>query len=1274
MIRRAIIAAALLASLLAPALAQAPPAVPALPDTERRMSYSISSSTCACSVGFALYGDSTDVDEWIEVWIGGVRYLSTDSNHGWSLSSNTGSLATIPRPITDAVLTFNTAQTGTVQIVGARRPRRPNQFTENRGVAARDLNQVITDLTAQNRETWDKINDVTGRGLFSQPGNSMATLPAPTSCINGYLNFGANGLSPTCISGNISATVSVPFTRSAIATSHIAPNTLISVAGYRAVNDLGYGAVYTSVGATSTGLMAIKDADGNWWNLVLRDRANIGWFGARGDNGATTISSGDITANPQWRGTYAAGTTWDTVGIQEAIYAAYAGASTPGNIVWNDVAQNSLPNFTVFTPESGVGFGINVQILSSIEFGAIEWASRAATWDWVGSTAETIMWLCDGCAYVSIIRPALQNEQAQNYSTSTFLWSLDWTGNLATALKTQQISIYDAYISIGNNGKGIVISRSGNGAQGDTVNFFNPVFIGNNSDTAISLGGENTLNIGIYGGDCQGFVHDCIANNGGQINVHNFHSENESLGTFTTGPLLTQLTTYGADFHIYAQVNGDTPSTITGWRAEDNILGTAVTANGIFSDLNNGFDVYSSAAIGVDAGQSWAASFAFQDGFTISAGTKGRNFMMVDNGGTDWLNITSGTSSTITDSTASYTTNQWVGYKVFLRFGSNGFFNSCPITANTATTITFSSCTFSTQSSYQIAGLTGSSPPSWDSAGKGGQAPFANSGQGFSTTANSNCIDGISAIFNTLNVGDYIVIPNASHVAPVGAKEWPNALYGKITTKQATACSGGAGSSVLVGKKAAFTLSQVAGYYGPAIADNNATWIDLEFDSIAAANIISDFTGPGLLLARGSVTGYQVHRSDWQDHNYDNNPATKNINFDWAARSGGQCATLSSASTPIDLTTTLQTCNTINLVPTQSLTLNAPVPDPYSSQEFILFITTSGTSPYTITFGSNFSSVGTLNTGTVNNAKLAILFRSNGDTGLWQEIVRAPISPGGSNTDVQFNNSGVFGGDGNFTYGGSGTGVTITGAAGSSALTLAGGTQTANIAALNITQTWNNSGTTFDAPIFLNVTNTASNSASLLADLQVGGVTTFKIGSSPGLGIISDGNGTLISQLLNNFITFKGAGGTVSLMMNMSSGLVQLPNITTDATHTDATVCEDTTSHALYFGSGTAGICLGTSSLAFKHDVAPLDVGLAELMRLQPISYKYNEGYGDPNKILYGFSMEQGRTALPKLASQYSFDYLGVVPVLVRAVQQQQQEIEALKHANDDADPLAIAN
>jgi hypothetical protein len=125
--------------------------------------------------------------------------LSTDPTYGWAITSPTGPIATIPRPITDAVLTFTNAQTATIQIVGARRPRRLSQFQECRGVAARDLNQIITDIVAMLREDWDKINDATGRGLFFAPGNTTGPMPLPSACAGAFLGFDSTGLNPQCI-------------------------------------------------------------------------------------------------------------------------------------------------------------------------------------------------------------------------------------------------------------------------------------------------------------------------------------------------------------------------------------------------------------------------------------------------------------------------------------------------------------------------------------------------------------------------------------------------------------------------------------------------------------------------------------------------------------------------------------------------------------------------------------------------------------------------------------------------------------------------------------------------------------------------------------------------------------------------------------------------------------------------------------------------------------------------------------------------------------------
>lgn len=135
-----------------------------------------------------------------------------------------------------------------------------------------------------------------------------------------------------------------------------------------------------------------------------------------------------------------------------------------------------------------------------------------------------------------------------------------------------------------------------------------------------------------------------------------------------------------------------------------------------------------------------------------------------------------------------------------------------------------------------------------------------------------------------------------------------------------------------------------------------------------------------------------------------------------------------------------------------------------------------------------------------------------------------------------------------------------------------------------------------------------------------------------------------------------------------STGLVAIPFLATDATHTDSSVCQDTTTHALYSGSGTLGVCLGTSSARYKHDVVSLPLGLKELAQLKPISFYYNKGRGDNGaKLQYGFLAEDMAEVFPKLVDldrdgkPNSVDLVGLIPVLVHAVQEQQKEIDALK-------------
>ncbi len=87
--------------------------------------------------------------------------------------------------------------------------------------------------------------------------------------------------------------------------------------------------------------------------------------------------------------------------------------------------------------------------------------------------------------------------------------------------------------------------------------------------------------------------------------------------------------------------------------------------------------------------------------------------------------------------------------------------------------------------------------------------------------------------------------------------------------------------------------------------------------------------------------------------------------------------------------------------------------------------------------------------------------------------------------------------------------------------TITQGTITADAPQINGAATWNNAGVTFTG-WKLNVTSTASAAASLLLDLQVGGVSQFSVSKA---GVITSANGTLVSAMTD---TWNNAGTVFS--------------------------------------------------------------------------------------------------------------------------------------------------
>ncbi len=163
---------------------------------------------------------------------------------------------------------------------------------------------------------------------------------------------------------------------------------------------------------------------------------------------------------------------------------------------------------------------------------------------------------------------------------------------------------------------------------------------------------------------------------------------------------------------------------------------------------------------------------------------------------------------------------------------------------------------------------------------------------------------------------------------------------------------------------------------------------------------------------------------------------------------------------------------------------------------------------------------------------------TNGDlwsttTGLFARINGATVgpygsgggSPGGSTTQLQYNNAGAFAGASGITT--TGTELAIAPAANAVPLTVSGYSLTGanGQSLLDMSGTWNTTGT--PTLIKANVTNTASNGSALLMDLQKGGVSQFNVRASDGAltfsGGIAGANNTIFQG--GGYLNLYGGNG-----------------------------------------------------------------------------------------------------------------------------------------------------
>ena len=160
----------------------------------------------------------------------------------------------------------------------------------------------------------------------------------------------------------------------------------------------------------------------------------------------------------------------------------------------------------------------------------------------------------------------------------------------------------------------------------------------------------------------------------------------------------------------------------------------------------------------------------------------------------------------------------------------------------------------------------------------------------------------------------------------------------------------------------------------------------------------------------------------------------------------------------------------------------------------------------------------------------------NGSSLLGSGDLTVSASAAGSTTQVQFNDAGAFGGDAGFVF------DKTTGK-----IAIGGKTVTASAPVLDLSQSWNAGSVTFTG-IKFNVTDTASATGSLLMDLQVGGVSKFKVGkdgavtvatlvTGSGSSLNSGGNISAAGAISfgNGFASMSGGSGSSATVLSQNN-------------------------------------------------------------------------------------------------------------------------------------------
>jgi len=147
-----------------------------------------------------------------------------------------------------------------------------------------------------------------------------------------------------------------------------------------------------------------------------------------------------------------------------------------------------------------------------------------------------------------------------------------------------------------------------------------------------------------------------------------------------------------------------------------------------------------------------------------------------------------------------------------------------------------------------------------------------------------------------------------------------------------------------------------------------------------------------------------------------------------------------------------------------------------------------------------------------------------------------------------------------------------------------------------------------------------------------------------------------------SFATAANGGNNTEKMKIDSAGNVYMPSLTQTSVAQTGTVCWSATGGKLTVDTTVA--CLA-SSRRFKDHIAPLATGLSTIMALRPVRYRLKDDtqhLGEQVGLLAEevLSVDTRLVALDADNTPRGVRYMQLTAVLVKAIQEQQAQIEAL--------------